>query len=142
MKTKKNDLTIKQEGFCQDYIRTGNATEAYRLNYSYKNMKESSVNRLAKALIDNIKISSRIDSLRKESSKAFNIDANFMTEKYINALNSAIAEDDYKAQATILDSLSKFLGNSKADEIKIKLLEQKSNEDKKDSLPIQINIDV
>src|SRR5690554_6853297 len=128
MKTKKNDLTIKQEGFCQDYIRTGNATEAYRLNYSYKNMKESSVNRLAKALIDNIKISSRIDSLRKESSKAFNIDANFMTEKYINALNSAIAEDDYKAQATILDSLSKFLGNSKADEIKMKILENKANE--------------
>src|SRR5690554_4920190 len=128
MKTKKNDLTIKQEGFAKDYFKTGNATEAYRLNYSYKNMKESTLNRAAKSLLDNPKIYARIQELKKESSKAFNIDANFMTEKYINALNSAIAEDDYKAQATILDSLSKFLGNSKADEIKMKILENKANE--------------
>ena len=31
-------LTPKQEGFCQNYIETGNASEAYRLNYNAQNM--------------------------------------------------------------------------------------------------------
>lgn len=57
-------LTAKQEAFCLSYIETGNASESYRLNYSTKNMKPASVNRLAKALMDNIKIASRLEELR------------------------------------------------------------------------------
>lgn len=62
-------LTPKQEGFCQKYLETGNASEAYRLNYSTENMKPESVNRLAKALLDNIKISSRIEELKERHAK-------------------------------------------------------------------------
>ncbi|WP_020208275.1 terminase small subunit [Gilvimarinus chinensis] len=57
-------LTEKQERFCLAYIETGNASEAYRRSYDCSNSSESSVNRLAKALMDNIKIASRIDELR------------------------------------------------------------------------------
>jgi phage terminase small subunit len=58
-------LTIKQENFCLHYIETGNASEAYRRSYDVSKMKETSVNRLAKELMDNIKIASRIAALRK-----------------------------------------------------------------------------
>ena len=49
-------LTPKQESFCLSYIETGNASEAYRLNYDTENMKPATVNRNAKALLDNNKI--------------------------------------------------------------------------------------
>ena len=57
-------LTIKQEAFCQAYIETGNASEAYRQSYSTKNMKDASVHRAAKELMDNPKVAPRIDEIR------------------------------------------------------------------------------
>ena len=43
-------LTIKQENFCQVYVETGNASEAYRRAYDAKNMKSETVRRTAKEL--------------------------------------------------------------------------------------------
>lgn len=57
-------LTQKQENFCLLYIETGNASKAYRIAYDAENMKESTVNRNAKALMDNSKIAARIAELR------------------------------------------------------------------------------
>lgn len=62
-------LTPKQEKFCQKYIETGNASEAYRQSYDCENMKPESVNRLAKDLLDNIKITSRLNELKGEHAK-------------------------------------------------------------------------
>ena len=36
-------LTPKQEGFCRSYIETGNASEAYRINYSAENMSQDTI---------------------------------------------------------------------------------------------------
>lgn len=60
-----NKLTIKQENFCLEYVKSGNASEAYKKAYSAGKMKAASINRLAKQLIDNIKITSRIKELRE-----------------------------------------------------------------------------
>ena len=57
-------LTPKQENFCLAYLETGNASEAYRRAYDVSNMKPESVNRLAKAQLENVKIASRIEELR------------------------------------------------------------------------------
>lgn len=57
-------LTPKQENFCLAYLETGNASEAYRRAYNTENMKPESVNRLAKAQLDNVKIASRLEELR------------------------------------------------------------------------------
>lgn len=59
-------LTPKQEAFCLAYIETGNASESYRRAYlPAPTVKEASINRLAKKLIDNVKIVSRVEELRK-----------------------------------------------------------------------------
>ena len=58
-------LTPKQENFCIEYLKTGNASEAYRQAYGVRNVKPETVNRLGKKLIDNVKIMSRVDELRK-----------------------------------------------------------------------------
>lgn len=41
-------LTPKQARFCQAYLETGNASEAYRQAYDASRMKAASVHRLAK----------------------------------------------------------------------------------------------
>lgn len=65
---KVNNLTIKQENFCQSYIRLGDKSAAYREAYSTSNMKPESVNRLAFALFENVNITSRIEELRNSIS--------------------------------------------------------------------------
>lgn len=57
-------LTPKQENFCLAYLETGNASEAYRRSYDAENMTPESVNRKAKELIDNGKITARLEELR------------------------------------------------------------------------------
>lgn len=59
------DLTPKMEGFCQSYIETGNASEAYRRHYDCSKMKSETVNRNAFALLENNKIAARIEELKK-----------------------------------------------------------------------------
>ena len=67
------NLTPKQERFCQLYIELGNASEAYRQSYDADSMNENTVNRKAKELLDNGKITARLELIRKEHSKRHNI---------------------------------------------------------------------
>jgi len=60
----KAKLTEKQEQFCLVYLKTGNATEAYRQSYNTANSKPETINRSAKELLDLPKISARIEELR------------------------------------------------------------------------------
>jgi len=46
------NLTPKQETFCLEYLKTGNASEAYRIAYDAKDMKPATINRRAKDLIE------------------------------------------------------------------------------------------
>ncbi|UPT53108.1 terminase small subunit [Synechococcus phage Yong-M3-232] len=56
-------MTPKQEKFCQLYIELGNASEAYRQAYDAVRMSAASVNRKAKELLDNGKITARLREL-------------------------------------------------------------------------------
>jgi len=58
-------LTQKQERFCTEYLKCGNATKAYRIAYDKPDMKMASANRRAKDLIDNSKIQARLETLRE-----------------------------------------------------------------------------
>ena len=63
---KKDTLTIKQEKFCQSYIKLGDKSAAYREAYSTSNMKAESINRKAFQLFNEVKITARIDFLCQE----------------------------------------------------------------------------
>lgn len=62
----KGKLTIKQENFCNYYVETGNASEAYRRAYSCAKMKDESVNRKAIELLNYGKITARVAELQAE----------------------------------------------------------------------------
>ena len=72
-KAKKPILTPKQEKFCHVYMETGNASEAYRQSYNCEKMKPASVNRKAKELMDNVKISARLTELKEKLQEVSNI---------------------------------------------------------------------
>lgn len=63
-------LTIKQKNFCNYYLETGNASEAYRRSYSCDNMKDETVNVKASELLNNGKITARVEQLQAELQKA------------------------------------------------------------------------
>ena len=98
-------LTQKQEGFCLDYIETGNASEAYRRNYNCENTSEISINRLAKALMDNVKIASRIEQLRKPVREK----AQITLETHLNDLKRLrdLAEGEGKYSAAVTAEVSR-----------------------------------
>lgn len=68
MKNKKlRRLTEKQERFCRHYLDTeGNASEAYRMAYDTTKMQPSTVYQCSSELMNNPKITQRIDELRAE----------------------------------------------------------------------------
>ena len=59
-------LTIKQESFCQSYVRLGDKSAAYREAYSCGNMKGETINNNAYKLFENNDITTRIEELQLE----------------------------------------------------------------------------
>lgn len=76
------ELTPKQENFCLAYIEAGNASEAYRNSYNTSKMNDATINRAAKELMDNPKITTRIAELRKPAVEA----AQVTLEQHLNDL--------------------------------------------------------
>jgi len=60
-------LTIKQEAFCQAYMRLGDKSAAYREVYSCANMKSETINRKAVEVYQNGNVTARIKELQSEA---------------------------------------------------------------------------
>ena len=66
---KKDDeikLTVKQNKFCNYYVETGSASEAYRMSYSSDNMKDETIHRSAIEVLQNPKVATRIAQLQEQ----------------------------------------------------------------------------
>jgi phage terminase small subunit len=110
-------LTLKQENFCLAYIETGNASEAYRRAYECGKMKPESINRLAKANLDNIKIASRIAELKKPIQERHNITIDSLIAELEEARSIGLKANTPQASAAIKATLGKaqLLGFLKGD---------------------------
>lgn len=122
-------LTPKQEAFCLAYLETGNASEAYRRSYSAKSASETSIGRMAKALLDNVKIASRIAELRKPAVERAQLtleshlrdlerlrDAAESAEKYGPAIQAEIARG--RASGLYIEKLKVEVTDALADRLK------------------------
>ena len=74
-------MTPKQQRFSQLYIELGNASEAYRQSYDAARMKPETINRNAKALLDNNKIAARVAELQAEHRARHNITVDSLTDE-------------------------------------------------------------
>lgn len=100
-------LTIKQENFCKSYVETGNASQAYRLAYNAEKMKNNSVNRKAKELLDNVKITARISQLQKAIENRHNITIDSLIQELEQARQTALTAETPQTSAAVAATMGK-----------------------------------
>ena len=98
-------LTIKQEKFCNLYIELGNASEAYRQSYNCEKMKPESVNIKAFELLNNGKITLRIEELRSELAERHDITKDTLIIELEEARQ--MAKDTAKASSMVSATMGK-----------------------------------
>jgi len=106
------NLTIKQDKFCRAFVgpAEGNASEAYRTAYNTQNCSMATVNRNAKALLDDTKIATRIDELRAEQASQNAITIEEITSGLRRAAEAAVAAGQHSAATQALLGLAKLGG--------------------------------
>ena len=105
-----SQLTPKQEAFCLAYIETGNASEAYRRAYNAENMKPETVNRKAKEVMDNGKITARLDELQVAHQERHNVTIDSLTDELETARTIAVAEKQPSASVSATMGKAKLHG--------------------------------
>lgn len=103
-------LTVKQERFAIAYVECGNASEAYRLAYNAEKMKPATINRNAKALLDNNKIATRLKELRAGHVDRHNITVDDLTNELIADRRLARNNNQSAAAISATMNIAKLLG--------------------------------
>ena len=107
-------LTPKQELFAQTYIKTGNASEAYRTAYDVKTKNINTINVKACELLKESKISVRVKELQGEQREKHDL----TKDKILNRLKEIVFEQeaigadkvDLNAMNKSIDTINKMLG--------------------------------
>lgn len=100
-----NNLTPKQDGFCLSYIETGNASEAYRLNYSASKMSDAVLNNEASKLLNHHGITMRLEQIKQAHSERHNITVDTLTVELNEAFK--VAKEDIKPSAMVAAIMGK-----------------------------------
>lgn len=103
-------LTPKQESFCLAYLETGNASEAYRTSYDASKMKPDTVHRSSKELLDNPKITARLQELRAPIVKKAQITLESHLERLNHLSHMAEQAEQYGAAIKAEESRGKVSG--------------------------------
>jgi phage terminase small subunit len=103
-------LTPKQEKYCQEYIKTGSKSKAYRLAYNAENMKPETINVKAVQTYNQDKIRLRIEELQERTEKRNDITIDWVISKL-----KKVAEENDKDRVPALDKLMKHLGGYERD---------------------------
>lgn len=100
-------LTIKQEAFCQAYIETGNASEAYRSSYAAENMKPDAIHVQASKLLDNPKIALRVAELRGEIKERHSVTVDSLLAELEEARQAALTAETPQSSSAVAATLGK-----------------------------------
>src|SRR5690606_12279264 len=85
-------LTVKQKNFCNYYIETGNASEAYRRAYSCSNMKDETVNNKAYQLLKRGEITARVKQLQAALQKRSDITKDEAVQELTNIVRFRVTD--------------------------------------------------
>ena len=84
-----NKLTPKQRKFAEEYVNTGNASEAYRRAYDVAKTTSNEVIAVkASELLKNGNISVRVKDLQKQEAEAFQITRKEVSDGYFKMIKS------------------------------------------------------
>lgn len=93
-------LTPKQEKFCQEYIQSGNASEAYRKAYDASKMKPETITKRASELLANGDITGRVQELNAEIKSKAIASAEEVQEWLTKLLRGEIEEECVTVEGT------------------------------------------
>jgi phage terminase small subunit len=86
------NLTVKQEAFCQAYIKLGTKSAAYRASYSCENMKDETINTKAYILFKKENVGARIQQLQNELKERNRITIDELVIELANMVRFDIAD--------------------------------------------------
>ena len=89
------------------YVETGNANEAYRRSYNAEKMKPETVNRNAKALMDNNKVATRVQELRAAHVERHEITVDDLIRELEEARSIAMAGERQQPAAMVAATMGK-----------------------------------
>lgn len=102
-------LTVKQENFCNYYMETGNASDAYRRAYNAVNMKSETVNVKASELLADGKVAVRVNELQKELKDRSDITKTEAIKELTNIVRSRVTNVlNAKGKTVTIKSLSEL----------------------------------
>jgi phage terminase small subunit len=85
-------LTVKQEKFCLEYAKSGNARQAYKkAGYNCKN--DASTDASASKLLSNVKVKARLAELAEEAKNNAIADIQEMQEKLTEIIRQQLEEE-------------------------------------------------
>ncbi|MBT0365377.1 terminase small subunit [Morganella morganii subsp. morganii] len=100
-------LTVKQEKFCQAYVETGNASEAYRSAYSAGKMKHETINKRASELLNNGEVAGRVSELQQEHRTKHNITVSDLLRELEEARQAALTAETPQSSAAVAATMGK-----------------------------------
>ena len=107
------ELTAMQEKFCQVFVETGNASEAYRQAYNTENYKPESVHVNACQTLAIAKVSQRVDVLQEEHAKRHNVTIDSLTAEYDELKGLAVGLEQVSSAVSALNGKAKIHGFDK-----------------------------
>lgn len=105
-------LTPKQEKFCLEYAKCGNARQAY-INAGYKHKKDNVTDAAASRLLSNVKVKNRLAELADEVKNNSIADIQEMQEVLTSIIRQELTED-----VILMDPLGVVSKNKKTAAIK------------------------
>ncbi len=105
--TREMKLTDKQEKFCQKVVELSNTSEAYRESYDTSRMKDASVHRKAKELVDNVKIAARLEELREELRERHRVTVDDLVRELEEARQIALSAMTPQTSAAVQSTMGK-----------------------------------
>ncbi len=103
-------LTIKQQRFVRAYLKTGNASEAYRQAYDCNGSADTTINRNAHALLQNDKIAARVEQLEQEAAEVARLDKSMVLAGLLQTARNAEKWEQAGPAARCWELLGKAVG--------------------------------
>ena len=106
-----SELTPKQEKFCQKYIETGNASEAYRQAYDAENMSNEAIKVEACRLLQNPNVSLTVEKWQEEHRDRHRVTVDSLTAELEEARSLALQVDQPSAAVSATMGKAKLHGH-------------------------------
>ena len=103
-------LTEKQARFVAEYLKTGNASEAYRAAYNAANMKPETIQQRAYELLKNGEVAARLAEARERVQKRAEITLESLTQDLLDDREAAREDKNHPAAIAATKALMELHG--------------------------------